>query len=49
MVAIPDVKERLESLGFVPVANTPQEFDQRLKTEMEKWGKVVRDANIRAD
>jgi tripartite-type tricarboxylate transporter receptor subunit TctC len=49
MVAMPDVKERLESLGFVPVANTPQEFEQRLKTEMEKWGKVVRDANIRAD
>jgi tripartite-type tricarboxylate transporter receptor subunit TctC len=49
MVAMPDIKERLESLGFVPVANTPQEFDQRLKTEMEKWGKVVRDANIRAD
>jgi tripartite-type tricarboxylate transporter receptor subunit TctC len=49
MVATPDVKERLESLGFVPVANTPQEFGQRLKTEMEKWGKVVRNANIRAD
>ena len=49
MVAMPDVKERLESLGFVPVANTPQEFGQRLKTEMEKWGKVVRDTNIRAD
>jgi tripartite-type tricarboxylate transporter receptor subunit TctC len=49
MVATPDVRERLESLGFVPVANTPQEFGQRLKTEMEKWGKVVRDANIRAD
>ena len=49
MVATPDVKERLESLGFVPVANTPQEFGQRLKTEMEKWGKVVRDANIRGD
>ena len=49
MIAMPDVKERLESLGFVPAANTPQEFEQRLKTEMEKWGKVVRDANIRAD
>jgi tripartite-type tricarboxylate transporter receptor subunit TctC len=46
---MPDVKERLESLGFVPAANTPQEFEQRLKTEMEKWGKVVRDANVRAD
>jgi len=49
MIAMPDVKERLESLGFVPAANTPQEFEQRLKTEMEKWGKVVRDANVRAD
>jgi len=49
MVALPEVKERLETLGFVPVANTPQEFGQRLKTEMEKWGKVLRDANIRAD
>jgi tripartite-type tricarboxylate transporter receptor subunit TctC len=49
MVAMPDVKERLETLGFVPVANAPQEFGERLKIEMAKWGKVVRDANLRAD
>jgi tripartite-type tricarboxylate transporter receptor subunit TctC len=48
-VAMPDVKERLETLGFVPVANAPQEFGERLKIEMAKWGKVVRDANLRAD
>jgi tripartite-type tricarboxylate transporter receptor subunit TctC len=28
---------------------TPEEFSERLKTEMTKWGKVVRDTNIRAD
>ncbi|HEY2186381.1 MAG TPA: tripartite tricarboxylate transporter substrate binding protein [Xanthobacteraceae bacterium] len=49
MVAMPDVKERLETLGFVPVANTPQEFGERLKIEMAKWGKVVHNANLRAD
>ncbi len=49
MVAQADVKERLETLGFVPVANTPQQFGERLKTEMEKWGRVVRDAHINAD
>jgi tripartite-type tricarboxylate transporter receptor subunit TctC len=49
MVAMPDVKERLETLGFAPVANTPQEFGERLKMEMAKWSKVVRDANLRAD
>ena len=49
MVAEPDVKQRLETLGFVPVANSPEEFGERIKTEIARWGKVVRDANIGAD
>jgi tripartite-type tricarboxylate transporter receptor subunit TctC len=49
MVATPDVRERLETLGFAPVANAPAEFGERLKAEMLKWGKVVHDAGIRAD
>ena len=49
MVAMPDVRERLETLGFAPVANASTEFGERLKTEMAKWGKVVHDAGIRAD
>jgi hypothetical protein len=32
-----------------PVADTPEEFGERLKAEMAKSGKIVRDANIRAD
>jgi tripartite-type tricarboxylate transporter receptor subunit TctC len=49
MVATPDVKQRLETLGFAPVANMPEEFGERIKSEIARWGKVVRDANIRAD
>jgi tripartite-type tricarboxylate transporter receptor subunit TctC len=49
MVASPDVKQRLEALGFVPVADTPEQFGARIKAEIAKWSKVVRDANIRAD
>jgi len=49
MVAMPDVRERLETLGFAPVVNASTEFGERLKTEMAKWGKVVHDAGIRAD
>jgi tripartite-type tricarboxylate transporter receptor subunit TctC len=49
VVAGPEVRERLRSLGFAPVANAPAEFGERIKTEMAKWSKVVRDANIRAD
>jgi tripartite-type tricarboxylate transporter receptor subunit TctC len=49
MVAAPDVKQRLEALGFAPVASSPEEFGARIKTEIARWGKVVRDAHIRAD
>jgi tripartite-type tricarboxylate transporter receptor subunit TctC len=48
-VAQPDVKERLTLLGFKPVANTPEEFGARIELEMEKWGKVVRDAKLRIE
>jgi tripartite-type tricarboxylate transporter receptor subunit TctC len=48
-VARPDVRERLAALGFKPVANTPDEFAARIKLEIDKWGKVVRDANLRIE
>ena len=47
--ALPEVKERLETIGFNPVLNSPQEFGARIKAEMEKWGKVVRAANLRIE
>src|SRR5262249_44768005 len=49
MVAEPDVKARLETLGFAPVVNSPEEFGERIKFEIARWGKVVRDAHIRVD
>jgi tripartite-type tricarboxylate transporter receptor subunit TctC len=49
MVAAPDVKERLDTLGFVPIANTSAEFAARIKTELAKWADVVRKANIKID
>jgi tripartite-type tricarboxylate transporter receptor subunit TctC len=48
-VATAEVKDRLETLGFSPVANTPEEFGARIKAEIAKWSKVVHDANIRAE
>jgi tripartite-type tricarboxylate transporter receptor subunit TctC len=47
--AQPDVSQRLAALGFTPVANTPDEFTARIKQEMEKWGKVVRDAKLKIE
>jgi tripartite-type tricarboxylate transporter receptor subunit TctC len=49
IVASPEVKQRLQDLGFVPVADTPAHFGERIKTEIAKWAKVVHDANIKAD
>jgi tripartite-type tricarboxylate transporter receptor subunit TctC len=48
-VAQPDTTARLETLGFKPVANTPEEFGTRITLEIEKWGKVVRDAKLRIE
>jgi tripartite-type tricarboxylate transporter receptor subunit TctC len=45
----PDVKARLDTLGFIPVLNTPEQFGARIKVEMEKWGKVVRDAKLKIE
>ena len=45
----PDTQAKLATLGFVPIANTPEEFGKRIKDEMEKWGKVVRDAKLRVE
>jgi tripartite-type tricarboxylate transporter receptor subunit TctC len=48
-VARPDVQAKLATLGFKPVANTPEEWAARIKLEIDKWGKVVRDANLRIE
>jgi tripartite-type tricarboxylate transporter receptor subunit TctC len=46
VMAMDDVKKRCAQLGFDPVANTPEEFATYIKTDVEKWAKVIKDANI---
>lgn len=48
-VATPDVHAKLLTLGFDPIANTPAQFAVRIKTEMEKWAKVVHAAKLRIE
>jgi tripartite-type tricarboxylate transporter receptor subunit TctC len=45
---LPDAKARLVTLGFDPVGNTPAEFRKQIDIELEKWRKVIRTANIKA-
>jgi tripartite-type tricarboxylate transporter receptor subunit TctC len=45
-MALPDVKEKCDQLGFDPVADSPEQFAAYIKKEVEKWGKVIKDAKI---
>ena len=49
IIALPDMKERLATLGFDPVANTPDEFAAEIKTEIATWAKVIRTAGIKME
>src|SRR4029078_12403154 len=49
IVALPDVKQRLDDLGFEVLTNTPDEAATRIKTEMEKGGKVIRDPKLKIE
>src|SRR5262245_15396932 len=46
---LPDVKEKLVYLGYETVASTPDEFAARIRAEIPKWGKVIRDANVKPE
>jgi tripartite-type tricarboxylate transporter receptor subunit TctC len=48
VVATPDVRERLATLGFEPIAGTPQEFADRIRQEIAQWAKVIKSAGIKA-
>ena len=49
IVRLPDVAQRFQLDGAEPVGSTPQEFAAFLKTEMQQWGKVIRDAGIKPE
>ena len=49
IIALPDMKERLPALGFEPIGNTPEEFEAQIKAEIEKWARIVRDANVKTE
>lgn len=49
VLKLPEVTEQLLSLGADPIGNSPQELTKFLQTEIDRWTKLIRQANIRAD
>jgi tripartite-type tricarboxylate transporter receptor subunit TctC len=46
---LPDVKERLQTIGFDPASSTPDAAAAHMKAETDKWTTVVRDAKIKIE
>jgi tripartite-type tricarboxylate transporter receptor subunit TctC len=49
ILAMPDVREKLEQLGIDPVGNSSQEFAKFQQAEIAKWAKVVKEGNVKID
>lgn len=49
MIAKPDVKARVEGLGFDIIGSSPADFSTQIKAEVEKWTKVVKAAGIKVN
>jgi tripartite-type tricarboxylate transporter receptor subunit TctC len=48
-IKAPSVAERLDALSVQRRPNTPQEFGAFVNAEMDKWGRVVREANVKSE
>jgi len=46
VLAMADVKEKLEVQGSFPAPNKPEEFDAIIKSDTERYGKILRDAGV---
>jgi tripartite-type tricarboxylate transporter receptor subunit TctC len=46
VAAMPETKERLQKAGVEPLSDTPEQFSEFLKAEIERWTKVIREGNI---
>jgi tripartite-type tricarboxylate transporter receptor subunit TctC len=49
VVAMPDVRERLQQIGVEPAYAGPAEAGRRVQAEFAKWGKVIKEANIKVE
>jgi tripartite-type tricarboxylate transporter receptor subunit TctC len=46
MLQLPDVGERMAAEGVLPVGGTPAPFGELVRSELEKWRRIIRQAAI---
>ena len=48
-LALPEVRERLVAQGIDPVGDTPQQFAAYIRSEIDKWAKVIKATGVTAE
>jgi tripartite-type tricarboxylate transporter receptor subunit TctC len=43
---MPDTVEKLQNAGVEPISSTPEQFSEFLRTEIVRWTKVIKEANV---
>ena len=49
ILKLPDVQERLKSLGLEPVGSTPEEHAKQLRSDLERWAKLAKAVQLKID
>ncbi len=47
VIALPDTQERLAKIGFVPIANTPEQFTETMKSEIVRWAGLLKTIGVK--
>ena len=48
-LAQPDIKEKIQALAFESIADTPAKTGEYVRSEVQRWGQVVRRINIKPE
>ncbi len=49
MMRVEEIRSKFPALGLEPAASTPEEFTTIVRAEFEKWTRVIKEANIKAN
>jgi tripartite-type tricarboxylate transporter receptor subunit TctC len=49
LLALPDVKERLDASGLDVITSTPEQYGEFVRTEFERWARVVQQAGAKVE
>ena len=49
VMSAPDLKEKLDGIGFDPLTSTPEQFAAYIRTETVRWAQVIKASNVKVD